>query len=98
MLDTVVNGLLMLIPNAEASVLEALTEQCIGEFKAACNRDDAPEAAAAVISQMVQHRYNQRGAEGLQSQSYSGMSESYMTDYPASLRRAMNRYRKVRML
>ena len=37
--------------------------------------------------------YNQRGAEGLNSQSYSGVSESYNTDLPETIRKALNSYR-----
>lgn len=37
--------------------------------------------------------YNQKGAEGLQSQSYSGVSESYMEDIPLTIKQGLNAYR-----
>ena len=38
------------------------------------------------------------GAEGLTSQSYSGMSEGYMADYAEPLKRAIYRFRRVTLL
>lgn len=37
--------------------------------------------------------YNQRGAEGLQSQSYSGVSEHYVEGIPQNIRNVLNSYR-----
>lgn len=37
--------------------------------------------------------YNQKGAEGLQSQSYSGVSENYIEDIPQSMKQGLNAYR-----
>lgn len=37
--------------------------------------------------------YNQKGAEGLQSQSYSGVNESYLEDIPLTLKQGLNAYR-----
>lgn len=37
--------------------------------------------------------YNQRGAEGLTSQSYSGASESYVQDIPQHIKTSLNAYR-----
>lgn len=84
-----------LISNAEEETIEALYAQCAFDFLADCNLTELPEAAAPVIEQMVQYRYSQLNAEGLAGQSYSGMSESYLTDYPERLKRAMQRFRRI---
>ena len=62
-----------LLPNADAAVLDVLLRQCEADFKAICGRDDVPEAARSTLTQMAVCRYNALGAEGLTSQSYSGM-------------------------
>lgn len=60
--------------------------------------DDVPEAARSTLTQMAVCRYNALGAEGLASQSYSGMSEGYMADYAEPLKRALYRFRRVTLL
>lgn len=98
MIKSIVEKLLLLLPKANEDLLELLTEQCMDEFRHTCNRDDVPETAASVIRQMVLWHYNQRGAEGLLSQNYSGMSESYAAEYPAPLRKSIHSFRRLRTL
>ena len=87
-----------LLPNADAAVLDVLLRQCEADFKAICGRDDVPEAARSTLTQMAVCRYNALGAEGLASQSYSGMSEGYMADYAEPLKRTLYRFRRVKLL
>ena len=94
----VLDDLKALLPNADAAVLDVLLRQCEADFKAICGRDDVPEAARSTLTQMAVCRYNALGAEGLTSQSYSGMSESYMADYAEPLKRAIYRFRRVTLL
>ena len=98
MLDDIVDRLKARISGASTSTLEEIAEGCMDEFRAACCRDDVPEAAATLIVQMAQIRYNQLGDEGLASQSYSGMSETYLDDWPASVRRGLERFRRLKTL
>lgn len=86
---------MVLCPNASEAMLEALTAQAEQDFCAICARDDIPDEAQSVIVHMVQHLYSQVGAEGLASESFSGASESYLTDYADSVKRAMYRFRKL---
>lgn len=37
--------------------------------------------------------YNRKGTEGLKTQSYSGVSESYIEDIPSDLKRELNAHR-----
>ena len=98
MKETILEKLLLLIPNAKEELLEALIEQSMDNFIAICYLDEVPERAANVIAQMTLWHYNQRGAEGLAAQSYSGMNETYATDYPAPLRRSIYRFRGLKTL
>ena len=97
-LAKLLDRLTVMIPNADEEKLEIILDQVAEDFKAICNRDDVPDNASAIISQMVSFRYNHLGAEGLSSQSFSGMSESLMSDYPDNLKRAMYGWRKVRLV
>lgn len=97
-LDMLVDKLQTLTPNADADALEILLEQSEQDFLAACSRDDVPEAADGLLMQMASYRYNQLGAEGLSGQSFSGMSETLLTDWPETIKRGLARYRKVRLL
>ena len=41
---------------------------------------------------------NRSGSEGLASQGFSGVSESYLDGYPAEVQAALRRYRKLVVL
>lgn len=97
-LDELVEKLQTLIPNAEEDALEILLEQSEQDFLSACMRDDVPTAADGLLMQMTSYRYNQLGAEGLNGQSFSGMSETLLTDWPETIKRGLARYRKVKLL
>lgn len=97
-LNKLFERLTSLIPNADEEKIEYLLEEAQEDFKTICNRDDVPDNASAIISQMVSFRYNHLGTEGLSSQSFSGMSESLMSDYPDNLKRAMYGWRKVKLV
>lgn len=77
--------------DAILSLLVLMAEQ---EAKAYCHRDNT-DGMEAVITQMVVYKYNRLGTEGLTSESYSGASYSYESDYPQSILRQLNRFRKL---
>lgn len=52
-----------------------------------------------VVEDIVILKINQRGTEGLQSQSYSGSSESYVNGYSDAILKQLNRFKvKVKLL
>lgn len=57
-------------------------------------RQDVTELEGIII-QMVVFNYNRLGTEGLDSESYSGVSYSYSSDYPENILRGLKRYRKL---
>ena len=86
MTEAALERLQTLYPNAKEEMLESLYEQCADEFCMICNREDVPKRAESVVEQMTAYRYSQLNAEGLASQSFSGMNEAYLTDYPERLK------------
>lgn len=69
----------------------------LAEVEAYCNReaDTTLELAAEQIAVIKLNRIN---TEGLISQSYSGVSESYIDGYPAHIQALLNKKRKVKTL
>ena len=91
----------MAILNLDSSkepVLYALQDMVEQEFCDYCNRADIPLEANGVILQMLLVQYNRLGAQGLSSQSYSGVSESYLDGYGDNIRKQLNRYRKLQVI
>lgn len=78
-------------------LLELLISQATAEAKQMTQNDDT-QALKVVITKMVIYNYNRLGTEGLNSESYSGVSYSYSADYPESLLREISAYRKLRIL
>lgn len=50
---------------------------------------------APVILKMAVFDYNRLGTEGLQSEGYSGVSWSYLEDYPESILRSLRSKRRI---
>lgn len=68
------------------------------EFLDYTSRADVPAAAEGLITSMVVEKFNRVGAEGLQSQDYSNISENYLDGYSANILSQLKRYRKVKLL
>ena len=69
----------------------------IAEVEEYCNReiDVSLELIAEKIAVIKLNRMN---TEGLASQSYSGVSESYIDGYPAEILSVLNRKRKIKII
>ena len=91
----------LLLGDAAANYTDAQIKLCydmaITEIETYCNRttDRELEIIAQRITTIKLMRMN---TEGLQSQSYSGVSESYIDGYPADIMAVLNRKRKVKIL
>lgn len=84
--------------NAKDTLLNLILDIVIQEFLDYTNRDDIPDGANAVALQMAVIQYNRIGSQGLASQGYSGVSESYIDGYPQNIRKQLNRYRKMKAI
>ena len=72
-------------------------KRSMAEIEGYCNRklDYELEMCAVEIAIIKLNRLN---TEGIASQSYSGMSESYESTYPAHIQKILNRKRKIKVL
>lgn len=93
--ERTLTALAALTPNGDEAALDACLTQAEAQFLDTCSREDIPAAAASTVTRMAQHLYGQLGAAGLSAQSYSGQSETLLQDWPADLKRAMYRYRRL---
>lgn len=69
----------------------------LAEVECYCNRD-ADSTLELVAQQIAVIKLNRTNTEGLVSQSYSGVNESYIDGYPAHIQALLNRKRKVKIL
>ena len=72
-------------------------KQAKAEVKSYCNRD-IDEGLEAIVSRIAVIKLNRLNTEGLASQSYSGVSESYVDGYPADIMAVLNRKRKIKVI
>ena len=91
----------ILLGDAAANYTDAQIELCLkmafAEVQGYCNRelDYELELIAQKIAIIKLTRLN---TEGVSSQSYSGVSESYIDGYPADIKAVLNRKRKIKVV
>ena len=83
--------------NYSDALIGLMLKQALAEVEAYCNRslDAELEMVAERIAIIKLNRLN---TEGLSSQSYSGVSESYIDGYPADIMAVLKRKRKVKII
>lgn len=67
------------------------------EVEAYCNRD-LDNILELVAEKIAVIKLNRMNTEGLTSQSFSGVSESYLDGYPAEILAVLNRKRKLKVV
>ena len=68
------------------------------EVKIYCNREDIDVELESIIRKIVIIKLNRMNSEGLSSQTYSGVSESFVDGYPQDIVSVLNRKRKLKTL
>lgn len=91
----------ILLGDAAANYTDALislmVKQAQAEVEAYCNRPVDKELEAAVVKIAI-IKLNRQNTEGLASQSFSGINESYIDGYPAEVLAVLNRKRKIKVV
>lgn len=79
--------------------IEVCAKWAIAEVEAYCNRTIAGDYELEIVAQNIAIlKLNRIGSEGLLSQGYSGVSETYVDGYPASIQAILNRKRKIKVI
>ena len=82
-LDTL-KTLLQIDDNSQDALLTTLIEQCEAEY---LRRTHQSETDDSVVNPMVIEKYNRLGNEGVQSIGYSGINETYESDYSEAVQK-----------
>lgn len=69
----------------------------LAEVETYCNRD-IDLVLELMAERIAVIKLNRMNSEGLSSQSYSGISESYVEGYPEDIKAVLNRKRKIKSL
>lgn len=88
----------LLGPGADTALVKIYASIAMQEACAYCMRTELPEEANGTIAQIGVIKYNRHGTEGTSSESYSGISESYIDGYPGEIKAALTRWRKLVVL
>lgn len=86
------------IDGLDKVLLKTLVSDAIEQVKSYLNMavgDELPESCDRIVRGLVLIQVNKLGAEGIASTSQSGISENYIEDLPADLRRQLRRLRKL---
>lgn len=83
--------------NYSDDLIALCLKRALAEVEAYCRREPDYELEEVAVEIAIL-KLNRIGTEGLASQSYSGVSESYIDGYPAHILSVLNRKRKVKVL
>lgn len=72
-------------------------KQSVAEIEGYCNRELDYELET-IAQRLAVIKLNRMNSEGLSSQSFSGVSESYIDGYPADILAVLNRKRKIKVV
>ena len=91
----------LLLGEAASNYTDALIglclKQALAEVESYCNRE--ADAELEMVAQRIAIiKLNRMNTEGLASQSYSGVSESFIDGYPADILAVLNRKRKIKVI
>lgn len=91
----------ILLGDAAANYSDALIglclKQALAEVEAYCRRELDTELEL-IAQEITIIKLNRMNTEGLTSQSYSGVSESYIDGYPAEIMAVLNRKRRIKVV
>lgn len=77
----------------DEALINLLIDKTKQEIIMYCNTDYV-NAMDNLIADIVCYKLNTLGTDGISSQSYNGVSESYTSDYPIYIKNQLNTFRK----
>lgn len=83
--------------NYEDALIKLCYKQSCIEIESYCNRK-LDEELEIIAMRLTIIKLNRMNSEGLSSQSFSGVSESYIDGYPADILAVLNRKRKLKVV
>ncbi|EKZ0882710.1 hypothetical protein FZW87_13965 [Listeria monocytogenes] len=101
--ETLKAKVLRRLPDFEASggnalLLDDIIEEACEDTLNETNREEVTTDLESIAVDIAVLKYNRVGTEGLASDSQSGVSNSYLNDYPETLRRKIAKKKKMKGL
>ncbi len=90
-----VTALKITLPNASSAILTQIETDVNEMFLNETHLATIPTGAASLIRRLMKIAFNGLGTEGLASQGFSGVSESFLDDLPKNIKRELYGFRKV---
>lgn len=90
-------ALLQIADNSQDALLTALLVQCEDEAVTITHQTDS-STLLPIIRLMAIEKFNKLGNEGISSISYSGISESYITDYSEQVQKMLNSKKRLMII
>jgi len=90
--------MLGLADTTKDSLIAMLAEDAIVEVTDYCNMAVYDVKLDSTVAKMVIQNYNRVKVQGISSQSFSGVSESYVNGYTIDIMNVLNKNRRVRFL
>ena len=91
----------ILLGDAASNYTDEQINLCIkratAEVKGYCHRE-LDDELTAVVADITIIKLNRINTEGLASQSYSGVNESYIDGYPSDIKAVLIRKRKIKVI
>lgn len=84
-------------PNYSDALISLCYRMALAEIEDYCQRE-ADTTLELMAERIAVIKLNRLNTDGLQSQSFSGVSENYIDDYPADIVRVLNRKRKIKVV
>lgn len=91
-----IEKLQLLYPALNPDLLSLLLDNAKQYLMGVCNLAALPSDADSVIFRMVQEDINRLHAEGINSESTGGNSQTYNTDYSTQTMRLINKFKRIR--
>ena len=95
MKEKILGSLLLREGMPEESLLFDMISDCELDLKDILHIEELEEKHSSVLKELVLIKVNHDGVEGLQSESRSGNTTSYLDDLPKALRRKINAMRRL---
>jgi len=95
---TQIEKLKVRISGVDDTLLEQLLEDSQEEILDYCNRDVLLTKMEGLQRELAIIYYNRRGSEGESSRSEGGVSVSYSTEIPESIKSRLNAYRRLKVV
>lgn len=84
--------------DSKDTLYTAYINKAQSKFLNYCHLQEMPDNAQQTVVDYAIVLFNRRGSEGLSSESYSGVNNTYETDIPADIKSDWNTFRKVQLL